>query len=93
MDSGLPARRCLPQREQAIDEYESSGNLCPKQLVAVVGCILAALGLVLLFNTIDKVHYNARSNVNLCVLGFFCALGTFLLGGWMLLCGLGLAPF
>jgi hypothetical protein len=88
----LSSKTTLPECDKGISEYQESSDLRPTKLFLVVGICLNLLSLTLIFKVIDKINLDPSCNDNLCVAGFFLALGLFLAGGWLILVALGLAP-
>jgi hypothetical protein len=62
-----------PSSQKCIDQEHPSCNLSPKKVLVLMGCILVVSGFKLLFKIIDKIHLDARFNVNVAVGGFFLA--------------------
>jgi len=82
----------LAQRETSIYKNESGSDFRPTKLLAVVGGCVLIFSFALLSQVVDKINLDSSCNDYICVGGFFLALTIFLIGGWLFLAGIGLAP-
>jgi hypothetical protein len=71
----------LGRHKAGVDEYQYNGEFRPKKLFAMGGCILCALGLVLVFKVLDYVYLDTRFNVNMALGVLFLGAISFWIGG------------
>jgi hypothetical protein len=75
----------LVTSHQDVDENQPGRYFCPKQLLLIVGCIIALSGFIFLFKVLDEVYLNPGFNVNVAIGGFFAAAILVWFGGMIIL--------